>query len=265
MEQIFTALDSKQLAGRVFLDVTKKRHLIPLIILPYVINWPPMVHRLKLSHGSNQRSASWKGLLEILTLPFKHACSVFHRPLPLAPLINDLLAHRVHKGQSLGGGMCPGVPLCVGSNMRGIKVPSQQSVLDRHVTWRWLWGITSFAVLHLPLLWVFINLLPRPLPYLYAWIAFQGAGSPARMLLSSSRPTGSRGGVPAAVCSEGALNPLAKQSISVCGKRRKRETKSVERTLQYPSFNELHLCIRFSVLGFCPSFLSSTIRLLYRK
>lgn len=58
MEQIFTALDSTQLAGGVFLDVTKKRHLIPLIILPYVINWRPVVQRLKLSHGSNQSSAS---------------------------------------------------------------------------------------------------------------------------------------------------------------------------------------------------------------
>lgn len=36
----------------------KKRHLIPLIILPYVINWLPMVHCLNLSHGSNQSSAN---------------------------------------------------------------------------------------------------------------------------------------------------------------------------------------------------------------
>lgn len=68
MEQIFTALDSTQLAGGVFLDVTKKRHLIPLIILPYVINWLSVVQRLKLSHGSNQSSANWTWLLETLTL-----------------------------------------------------------------------------------------------------------------------------------------------------------------------------------------------------
>lgn len=41
-----------------------------------------MVHRLKLSHGSNQSSANGKWLLEILTLPFKHACSVFHGAPP---------------------------------------------------------------------------------------------------------------------------------------------------------------------------------------
>lgn len=95
-----------------------------------------MVHRLKLSHGSNQSSANGKWLLEILTLPFKHACSVFHRPLLLAPHVNDLLAPRVHKGQSLGGRTCLGALLYVGNNLRGVKVTSSQSIFDSQVTRR---------------------------------------------------------------------------------------------------------------------------------
>lgn len=67
-----------------------------------------MVHRLKLSHGSDQSPANCKWLLESLTLPFKHAFSMFHGPLLFAPPINDLLAHRPHKGQPLRGCTCLG-------------------------------------------------------------------------------------------------------------------------------------------------------------
>lgn len=158
MEQIFTALDSKQLAGGMFLDVTKKRHLIPLIILPYVINWLPMVHRLKLSHGSNQSSANWKWFLETLILPFP----IFHRPVLLAPSVNDLPAARPHKGWPWWGCTPLEVPLSMSNDLLGIKHTSLRSASDSQ-TGTWSKSDTSFAGLHYLHPQFFLN-LPLPLP-----------------------------------------------------------------------------------------------------
>lgn len=82
MEQIHAALARAQLAAVMFLEFDcasfsspppSEQHLIPLIILPYVINWLSVVHCLPLSHGSNHSPANRERLLESLSLPLRRA------------------------------------------------------------------------------------------------------------------------------------------------------------------------------------------------
>ena len=241
MEQIFTTLDSKQLASGVFLDVTKKRHLIPLIILPYVINWLPMVHCLKLSHGSNQSSANWKWWLESLTLVFKHAFCVFHGPLLFVPSINDLLAHCLHKGQPLRGCTCLGCCSAPGSNLHDIRVTSLYSVSDGPTTWRLTDISLNSRLCICPRANGFLFLCPFPNS-----VHILNPGEqhpPGRMQLPVLTLAHRRSASHIAV----GTPPIPKRTIDSskwrrqCGQRRK-VLKALYRATTAPGFNGIHLC-----------------------
>lgn len=127
MEQIFTALDSAQLAGRLFLDVTKKKAFD-------TINHIAICNKLA-AYGTSPKIVTWFQS-ELCQLPLVTGNSD-SPSLPLlgstilyAPHVSDMLAHQLHKGQSLLGCTCLGVLLDTSRDLLGIKVTLLPSAFE---------------------------------------------------------------------------------------------------------------------------------------